>query len=110
MDEQRVRARSRSVSGLVALLCCCSLAESRPCTHRPYVNRLIGMGCPGVAPVPCCTLDHAVLSRRAKLQQSGVHNSLARAVHLLSIDHWCLWYVEKRRSAQHARRKCQNSW
>ena len=41
------------------------------------------MKIPFVAPAPCFTLDHAVLSRSSKLQQGGVIITLSRAAHVL---------------------------
>ena len=98
------------VPGVAALLWCCALVGSRPCTHRPRFDRLVGLRCPFVAPVPCCTLDHAVLSRSGKLQQNGVNSSLFRAVHLLIIANGRPWCIEKPRGAQQERRKCRGSW
>ena len=48
------------VPGLAVPPCCSALAGSRPCTRGPCADRLVGVRCPCVAPVPCCTLGHAV--------------------------------------------------
>ena len=74
------------------------------------MHRHIGVNTPCVAPVPCCTLDHAVLSRSGKLQQNGMNSSLFRAAHLLIIANGRPWCIEKPRGAQQERRKRRGSW
>ena len=73
----------RGTGRVAAIFCCSSYAESCACAHRTLVYRLIGMKIPFVAPAPCFTLDHAVLSRSSKLQQGGVIITLSRAAHVL---------------------------
>ena len=65
------------------MICRSSFAQSRSCTHRTRVHRHIGVNTPCVAPVPCCTLDHAVLSRQRDLQQNSMRNSLTGAALLV---------------------------
>ena len=71
------------VSGVSVIFCSSSLAESRLCSHRTHVDHRIGLKIPFVAPAPCFTLDHAVLSRSSKLQQNGVKLTLSRVAHVL---------------------------
>ena len=57
------RPATGRVPGLAVPPCCSALAGSRPCTRGPCADRLVGVRCPCVAPVPA--VRWATLCRQA---------------------------------------------